>query len=381
MHSIAEFRIRARSRLPRVIFDFIDGGAGDESALRRNSAYFDRARFVPRAFRTCGFRSLSTTVLGTTHSFPFGIAPMGLGNLAWPGCELSLARSAAVGGIPYCLSTVASSSIERVAAAAPGAIWFQIYLGAHQAISDDLLRRAAGVGVQNLILTIDANMPARRLRDMRNRFSLPFRLTPSLAVDFSIHPAWSIASLLAGIPTMENLAPYVGDHGMTSVADFSASLGRFAVNWSAFERLRERWSGALLVKGVLHPDDAKQMLARGADGLIVSNHGGRQLSSSVCPLEVLPSIRSAVGPTALILVDGGVSTGEHIAKLIAAGADFVLIGRAFLYGVAALGASRGPAAVIDALTSELDTTMAQLGCETIAAMRSEPLHWVDPSQR
>lgn len=368
MFSVAELRLRARARLPRVIFDFIDGGAGDEAALRRNEAAFQDLRMVPRVFRSCGTRDLSTELFGQRYAMPFGVTPMGLCNLAWPGTDLGLARAAAAAGIPYALSTMASTAIEDIARAAPGHTWFQIYLGGDAATADSLLDRAQAAGIQTLVLTVDANFTARRLRDWGNGFALPLRPTARLLADLALHPRWSLSTLAAGAPTFANFRPTGAGGPGIAIGAMLTSLAQAQIDWSTLERMRARWPHRLVVKGVLHPEDARRIAAMGADGVMVSNHGGRQLGMVPSSIEALPAIRAAVGPGFALLIDSGVRCGDDIAKALAAGADFVMLGRTFLYGAGALGAERGPAATIDILRGELDAALAQLGCSGIGEL-------------
>ena len=373
MHSIADLRARARVRLPRVVFDFIDGGAGDEASLRRNEAAFQAVRMVPRVFAPCRTRDLSTELLGQRYAMPFGVTPMGLCNLAWPGTDKGIAAAAAQARIPYALSTMSSTSIEDIARVAPEHTWFQLYVGGDAAIADSLLDRAEAAGIRTLVLTVDANFPARRLRDRRNGFALPLRPSAGLLADLLLHPRWSLATLAAGAPTFENFLPTAKDPRTINIAAMLVSLAQAHIDWSTLERMRARWPHKLIVKGVLHPQDAQRSAALGADGVVVSNHGGRQLASVPSSIEALPAIRQAVGPGFAVLLDSGVRCGDDIAKALASGADFVLLGRSFLYGTGALGAQRGPAVTIDILRGELDTALAQLGCNSIRDLRPELL--------
>jgi (S)-mandelate dehydrogenase len=371
VHSIADLRLAARARLPRVVFDFIDGGAGDETALRRNESAFQDLRLLPRVFTPCRTRDLSAELMGRRYAMPFGVTPMGLCNLAWPGTDMALAGACAGAGIPYALSTMASSSIEDIARTAPGHTWFQIYLGGDAATADSLLERAEAVGIETLVLTVDANFPARRLRDRANGFALPLRPSLRLLADLMTHPRWSLSTLAAGAPGFENFRPTDKSSPAITIGAMLESLAQAQVDWSMLERMRSRWKHKLIVKGVLHPMDAKRIADAGADGVIVSNHGGRQLASVPSSMEALPAIRKAVGPAFAVLLDSGVRSGDDIAKALAAGADFVLLGRAFLYGTGALGARQGAAAAIDILRGELDTALAQLGCTCIAELRPD----------
>jgi len=381
MHSVADLRLRARARLPRVIFDFIDGGAGNEATLRRNEAAFQDLRLVPRVFMPCRDRDLSSVLLGRRYALPFGVTPMGLCDLAWPGTDRALAAAAARSHIPYTLSTMASTTIEEIARIAPEHTWFQIYLGGDQATADMLLYRAQAAGIENLVLTVDANFTARRLRDRANGFGLPLRPTPRLLADLLSHPRWSLATWLAGAPTFENFRSARGNGPSIAIGTMLQSLAQAQIDWSTLERMRARWKHKLIVKGVLHPDDAQRIAGMGVDAIVVSNHGGRQLGAVPASIEALPAIRRAVGPGFSLLLDSGVRSGDDIAKALAAGADFVLLGRTFLYGTGALGAARGPDATIEILRGELDTALAQLGCRCIADLQPAMFFTPQPPQQ
>ena len=226
MNSVADLRLLARARLPRVVFDFIDGGAGDEEALRRNIAAFQELRMVPRVFASCSTRDLSTTLFGGRYALPFGVTPMGLCNLAWPGTDRGLAAAAERAGIPYILSTMASSTIEEIARVAPGHTWFQLYVGGDAAVAERMLARAEAAGIEHLVLTVDANFPARRLRDRRNGFALPLRPSPRLLADLLGHPRWSLATLVAGSPTFANFRPAGADGATARIGDMLQSLAQ-----------------------------------------------------------------------------------------------------------------------------------------------------------
>jgi len=372
-HTIDQMRQAARRRLPRFAFDFMDGGSGGELALRRNRDAFARVQLLPRTLVDCESRSRRVEILGQSFAQPFGVAPIGLANLIWPGADIGLARAAAGAGIPYVLSTAGTTAIEAVAAIAPDA-WFQLYVGRDQAIVDSLVARADAAGFPVLVVTVDVPAPGKRVRDLANRFSLPFRPTGRLAVDLLRHPTWSVATARAGAPRFANLERYGGkDTDARSLATLMAEQSSARLDWRILSEIRSRWPRKLVIKGLLHPEDARQAKAAGADGIVVSNHGGRQLESAPATLEALPAIRAAVGPEMPVLLDGGIRSGEDVAKALALGADLVLLGRAFLYGVAALGPDRGAAETIRILGDELDRAQVQLGCRSHADLRQVQL--------
>lgn len=375
MYTVSDLRRRARARLPRLVFDFIDGGAGDETAVERNLEVFRRIRLVPKVLSLSDQRSLATRLLGQDHAAPFGVSPMGLGRLAWHDTDEGLVRAAASAGIPYALSTVGSTSIERVAELAGGKAWFQIYLSGDPRISTVLMERAWRAGMGTLIVTVDANHPGRRLRDLRNGFGLPFKPKPSVIADFMRHPRWSLGTLLAGSPRVVNLEDASGpSNEPMSVATVLKNLAAASLDWSVLERIRDKWPGKLIVKGVLHPDDARRIAGLGIDAISVSNHGGRQLGAAVSPVEALPAIRRAVGDDYPLLLDSGVRSGEDIVKALVLGANFVLLGRPFLFAAAALGGAAGGPFVIELLKNELAGAMAQLGCASVPQLNRDYLY-------
>ena len=374
IQTIEDLRRLARRRLPRAVFDFIDGGAGLEHTLRRNQTVFEDVRLVPRVLAPCVTRDLTTRLLGADYGAPFGVSPMGLGNLAWPGTDEALVRACAAARIPYGLSMAGSSTVERVAELGGPFSWFQVYLTADQQVMLDCMQRAARAGVDTLVMTVDAAHPSRRLRNYRNGFGQSFLRHPWLIADYALHPNWSLRMLAGGAPVMANLVAETGDAaGGHPALRLMQSMTRAPLDWDALALVRAQWRGKLLVKGVLDPRDAVRIQAAGADGIIISNHGGRQLESAVTSLEVLPAVRAAVGPDYPILLDSGVRSGGDVAKALVLGADFVLLGRPFLFASAALGPQAGADTVIALLRAELDDTMAQTGCACIADLNTDRL--------
>jgi len=371
MLTLPDLQRRAKARLPGLIFDFIEGGAGDERSVERNLQAWDHIRLIPRVLSLGSERSISTQFLGRTYGAPFGIAPMGLGRLAWPDTDEGLIRAAAAARIPYGLSTAGSTSIERVAELAQGQAWFQIYISTEPRISTILMQRARNAGIETLIVTVDANNPGRRLRDLRNGFALPFRPKPRVLAQFMLHPNWTLQTLRHGSPRMANLETgSSSSKGRMSLAGLLKDMAGASLDWTVLDTIRNNWPGKLIVKGVLHAGDAQRMAGLGVDAISVSNHGGRQLGAAVAPIEVLPDIRAAVGPDFPLLLDSGVRSGEDIVKALALGANFVLLGRPFLFAAAALGGAAGGPKVIEVLSSELSSSMAQLGCASVGELNT-----------
>jgi L-lactate dehydrogenase (cytochrome)/(S)-mandelate dehydrogenase len=364
--SIDDLRALARRRVPRIAFDYVDGGVESESGVKRNCRAFDALTLVPNYLVDVSRRSGAKRLFGVDYAAPFGIAPTGLGNLIWPGADEAIARAASEAGIPFCLSTPATTSIEKIASIAPGKAWFQLYVPRDRGMMEDLMRRAAAAGVRNLLVTIDVPLPSKRERDMRNRFRLPLRPNAKMIFDALSHPAWALATLRAGAPYFANYAPYVAaGSGGGSLAAFMASQISPAITWDDLAHIRSLWAGNLILKGIMSAADAEQAISVGADGLVVSNHGGRQLDSAPATIEVLPEIVAANDKRVPILFDSGVRRGSDIAKALALGADFVLVGRATLYGAGAGGAA-GVRRAIAILLDEFDRVLGQLGCVSIA---------------
>lgn len=371
--NIGDLRRQAQQRLPRIVFDYIDGGVEDESGLQRNCQAFERWRLVPHYLTDISQRSQRTRLFGRDYASLFGIAPTGLAGFARPGADLLLARAAAAADLPFIMSGAATASIEQVAAVAPRHSWFQLYVSRETRITDDLIRRAADAGVETLVLTVDVPVHSKRERDWRNGFVPPVKPSLACIADMLRHPGWLADLLRNGLPRFENWAPYVGDAaGAREIAAFFASQIPFTQTWQDLERIRQRWHGKLVLKGVLAPRDAVEAQRLGIDGLIISNHGGRQLDAAPAALEMLPPIRAALGQGMTLMLDGGVRRGSDVLKAWALGADFVFIGRPALYGVAADGLA-GASRALDILMQEIDLTLAQLGCADLATLTGEYL--------
>ncbi len=364
--TIADLRSIARRRTPRSVFDYVDGGAESEISLNRAREAFSRVEFRPRVLRDVRHVDTSTTVLGSPSSLPMILAPTGFTRMMHHDGERAVVRAAAAAGVPYTLSTMGTVSVEDLVAAAPTAQrWFQLYLWQDRGASLELIRRADAAGYPTLVLTADTAVAGRRLRDIRNGLTIPPALTARTLADMAVHPRWwanlltteplEFASLRESGGTVAELVDRMFDPSVT-VAD---------LGW-----LRDNWSGSIVVKGVQHPDDAREFVAAGADGVVVSNHGGRQLDRAITPLEALPAVVEEVGSRATVLLDTGVMNGADIVASVAAGADAVLVGRAYLYGLMA-GGEPGVTRCLQILGDQVTRTMQLLGVTRLDQLTPE----------
>jgi len=364
----ADARERARRVLPRLVFDYIDGAAGQEAGEAHNRATLRATQLQPRILRDVRDRRLATTILGQDMNLPFGIAPMGMCNLAWPGADLLLARLAAREGVPHGLSTVASTSMEQVWDAAQGRAWFQLYYSGDGAGTIKLVERAKAVGYQTLVLTVDVPEVGRRPRELKQGFKMPFRMGPKTFTDFALHPKWSLTTLVRGATSLGNFGPKDQARGFV----FDRTESRAGADWGFFDRLRDLWPGSLVVKGVLDPRDALVLKQRGVDAIQVSSHGGRQLDGGVSPIEALPRVRAAVGPSFPVFFDSGLRSGEDVLKALALGADFAFLGRPLQFAIAARQ-ERGLAEYWSSVVDELSIAMAMTGLTNVEQASSEIL--------
>jgi L-lactate dehydrogenase (cytochrome) len=375
--NIRDLRAAARRRLPRFLFDYVDGGAYDEKTLAWNEEAFDRWRFLHRVLVDVSVRRLGAEVLGREQALPLVLAPTGFAGLMWPRGEIAAAKAAEAAGIPFCLSTASICSIEDVAAATTKPFWFQLYVTKDRGITRDLVARAEAARCAALVLTVDIAMQANRERDARNRFVTRSAVGLAAWLQMAMHPRWSLSMLVAPTPQFGNLAAAAGPGGLVRQGEFVSRNMDFSLNWKDLEWLRGAWKGKLVVKGVCAPDDAVRAAEAGADAIVVSNHGGRQLDGDVASITALPSVVERVagvqGGRVEILFDGGIRRGQNVVKAVALGAKACLVGRAFLYGLAAKGQA-GVARAIQILTEEIDSTIAHIGIadvRTLAARRGE----------
>jgi L-lactate dehydrogenase (cytochrome) len=364
INSILDLRERARRRLPRAIFEYADRGAYDEITLGRNRWDLDALSFRQRVLVDLSGLSVATTMLGTPVTMPLAIAPTGLSGLFYRDGEIQGCRAAQAYGIPFCLSTLSICSIEDVRAATDRPFWFQLYLTRDQRFNEELIERARAAQCSALMLTVDVPVLGLRRRDAKNGLAIPPRLTAKNAFDVLTRPAWVMGVLLGKRRTFGNIESHLAATGLSAVSKWIASQFDPSATWRDLAWVRARWQGKLIIKGILDPDDAQQAVNEGVDAIVVSNHGGRQLDSAPSSISVLPEIVQAAGGRCEVWFDGGIRSGQDILKAVALGARGCLIGKSYLYALAAMGHS-GVTLALNILRKELKTSMALTGCTDI----------------
>lgn len=374
--SVDDLRAIARRRLPGGVFDYIDGGAEDELTLRRNSEAFGRIELIPRVLRDVSDIDTSTTLLGRELPLPLVLAPTGFGRIADPRGELAVASAAARAGLPYTLSTLATRSIEEVAEVSDGDRWFQVYVWRDRGLVAEMLERAAAADNSTIVITVDTAVLGRRERDVRRGFTLPPHVGLGTLIDGALHPAWTLAFLRAEPIRFANVTGQsVGDGtDPVSLSDYINAQFEPALSWDDLDWFRERWSGSIVLKGIQSVADARLAAERGVDAIALSNHGGRQLDGAPPPAELIAPVAAAVGGQLEIICDGGIRRGSDIVKALALGADAVMIGRAYLYALAA-GGERGVDWVLDHLQTGMRSTMALAGVSSVDDLGPSVVRW------
>ncbi|MGB3644242.1 MAG: alpha-hydroxy acid oxidase [Mesorhizobium sp.] len=360
---------RAKRRSPRFAFDYLEGGVGDELCIDRNRRALDAVEIVPRYGIDVAEVSPAASLFGRAYAMPLGISPMGLAGLVWPNADDAMAAAAQKAGIPFVLSMVANTDIETIARIAPGVVWLQLYAVPQDdyRVTLDMVDRGSRVGAHALVLTLDTPTRQKRLRDLRNGLTVPFRPTWRTVYDVARAPAWALSTLRNGQPRFANFVPYVKDRARPGdVAGYVDRHMAGAMTWELIKRIRDRWPGPLVLKGIQHADDAEHAAGLGIDGIIISNHGGRQFDAAPAAIDMVQDMKRRVGGRVSVMLDGSVHSGLDILRSLACGADFVFAGRPFLAATAALGAG-GPAHLARMFQAELRGVMAQAGATDIAA--------------
>jgi len=360
--AIADLKTRARARIPHFVWEYLDSATGVEATQARNRVMLDQVLLNPSILHGEFEPDLSTTFLGKSHPLPIGIAPVGMSGLIWPGAEQMLARTAAHANIPFTLSTVASQLPEDVGPHAGDHGWFQLYPPRDPEIRADILKRARNAGFHTIVLTVDVPVASRRERQTRGGLTNPPKLTPRLAIQAAQCPAWLNGIRKTGMPRLRLMESYSENRSALPSNQHIGYLLRTSPDWDYFKSLREAWDGPLIVQGIGNPDDAARWTDEGADALWVSNHAGRQFDGGPATIETMPLIRAAT--TLPLIFDSGIEGGLDVLRALASGADFVMLGRAFHYGLAALG-EVGAAHVLDILRQDMISNMGQLGTKTL----------------
>jgi L-lactate dehydrogenase (cytochrome) len=362
---IEDLRVLARRKVPRAFFDYADSGSYSEETLRANRADLEHIKLRQRVMVDVSERSLTTTIIGQKVSAPFALAPIGLCGLQHGDGEILSAQAANDAGIPFILSTMSICSIEQVAEATGRPFWFQLYVIRDRGFSKDILARATNAGCSALVLTVDLQVLGQRHRDIKNGMTVPPEIRLNNVIDIASKPAWAFSILRGKSKTFGNLAGHVkGMEGVTSLAQWTNSQFDPALNWKDVEWIKKTWPGKLIIKGILDVEDAKTAVKLGADAIVVSNHGGRQLDGAPSSISALPAVAQAVGSDTEVLFDGGIRTGADMMRALALGARACLIGRAYIYGLGA-GGRAGVSKAIDILKNEFSVTMALTGTKRV----------------
>jgi len=363
--SIKEARIVAKKKLPKLIFDFVDGASGDEKLSKINHTALDQIRLEPKVLRNVEKRKLKKIFFDNDYDYPFGFAPMGMCDLTWSGADKMLAKASVDYNVPTCVSMASTTSLEKMFEMSKGHSWLQLYIFQDENFVKDLLQRAKETGYKVLILTVDVAILSRRARDEKNGFSMPFKIGPKQFFDFATHPRWSLTTLLSGIPKPMN---YLTSKNTKQV--FKRKENRGSTDWDTLKRVREIWKDKLIVKGIMSPEDAIKAKNEGVDAICVSNHGGRQLDCATASIDALPRIRETVGIDYPLIFDSGIRSGSDIIRALALGADFTMMGRPLMYGIGA-DQKNGLNRVLEIIREELSISLGLVGLTDINEVNNE----------
>lgn len=370
--NIEELRALARKRLPRSFFEFLDRGTEDEVALENNRAALQRIKLNARALVDVTKRSQQIELFGKRQEMPVIISPTGVAGLLWYDGEVALARAAAAAGIPFSLATTSVAALEEIAERAGGRLWYQVYMWPERKLSYEMIDRARAAGCEALILTVDGAVSPNREYNVRNGYTAPFRFTTRNVADVLMHPRWMLGTLgryvvNGGMPEFKNYPKEVREKVTSRKIERRTLINNPSLNWEDVKELRRAWQGPLIIKGIMNALDARLAVSHGADAVLVSNHGGRNLDAAPAPIEVLPEIADAIGGTVPVLVDSGFRRGSDVIKALALGASAVLIGRGTLYGTAAAG-EPGAHRALQIYRTEIDRVMGLMGCCSLSEL-------------
>ena len=364
--SIADLKLKAKARIPNFAFDYVDGGIDEEHGKRRNRQAWHEIELVPRYLKDVGTVDSATRIFGREYAMPIGVPPVGLGNMMWPGAETALASAAQKAKIPYILSTFSTTALEDIARCAPDVCWFQLYVPKKVDVMKDILQRVKQAGYHVLVVTLDIPVGAKRNRELKNGLKLPFSFTPNILWQCAIHPLWALQTLAHGQPDFVNVLRYK-EGPNEGLGQFITNFNMHGVTRERVEMIRELWEGPLVLKGVQYEQDVRDALDIGIDGIIVSNHGGRQLDGAPSSVKSLREISAEARAKMAVMVDSGIRTGMDVVRARALGAEMTFSGRSFFWGMGAMG-KRGADQVIGIFQDEIDRTLKQLGCESFSAM-------------
>ena len=364
--SVADLKLRARRRIPSFAYDYVDGGIDQEHGKRRNRDAWHQVELTPRYLVDVSTADQTTSIFGRDYAMPLGIPPVGLGNMMWPGAEIALANAAQKANVPYILSTFSTTELEKIAEAAPDVCWFQLYVPRKVEVMKDLLDRVKRSGFNALVVTLDIPVGAKRNRELKNGLKLPFSFTPHIVWQAITHPVWSIETLLHGQPDFVNVLRYKEGEN-EGLAQFITNFNMHGVTRERVELIRELWDGPLVLKGVQYEQDIRDSIDIGIDGIIVSNHGGRQLDAAPSSAHSLNNLPLEARAKLEVMVDSGIRTGMDVVRAKALGASMSFTGRSFFWGMGAMG-KKGADQVIHIFKDEIDRTLKQLGCASMAQM-------------
>jgi len=361
---------RARRRVPRFAMDYLEGGIGDENGLRRNRQHLEDVLLWPRYLRDMTTVNTECALFGRRYDLGIGIAPVGLGGLMWPQTEICLATAAQDANIPYILSTMSTTPLEQISRAAPEVAWYQLYVPKDKGVMQDLIGRVQRAGFQALVITVDIPVGAKRDRELQHGLNLPFRLTPNLFLQIMLRPEWALRTLLHGAPRFVNLDPYVDAGKLEHLSEFLTTFFMCGVTPERLREIRALWQGPLVIKGLLHSADIEAVVQLGADGVILSNHAGRQLDAAPSSVQALRALPASLRDNTAIMFDGGVRCGLDVVRARVLGAQACFSGRSFMYGVAGAGRD-GARQVIEIFRDEITRTLKQIGCSAYQSLNQD----------